>query len=136
MSHHHLVPCVRAACCHDYAVILMPFYANGDLWSLQGRQEPSRVIRYMSHVARAVAHLHRNIIVHNDIKLENVLLDGSDRAHLADMGHALNFKEDGKSVISCLVGGTKDYWSPEKLGADPYTEIDPFKIGIGTFAGA
>ena len=95
---------------------------------LCGRQDPRRVNRYMSHVARAVEHLHKDNIAHNDIKLENVFVDRSDRAVLGDLGLALNVKDGSKTALAGLVGGTRDYWSPEILEADTHTRIDPFKV--------
>ncbi|KAK3749631.1 hypothetical protein RRG08_049145 [Elysia crispata] len=130
VPHHHLVPCIMAARCHDYAVIAMPYYARGDLVELCGRQNPRRVNRYMSHVARAVEHLHKHNIAHNDIKLENVFVDRSDRAILGDLGLALEVKDDSKTAIAGLVGGTRNYWAPEILQADTHARIDPFKSDV------
>ncbi|KAK3700315.1 hypothetical protein RRG08_033592 [Elysia crispata] len=130
VPHHHLVPCIVAARCHEYAAIAMPYYARGDLVELCGRQDPRRVNRYMSHVARAVEHLHKHNIAHNDIKLENVFVDRSDRAVLGDLGLALNVKDGSKTALAGLVGGTRDYWSPEISEADTHTRIDPFKCDV------
>ncbi|RUS88630.1 hypothetical protein EGW08_003589 [Elysia chlorotica] len=129
VSHPHLVPCHLAASGHDYSAIVMPYYPQGDL-VLSGRQEPNRVHRLMSQVARAVEHIHKWNIAHNDIKLENVFVDGSDDAHLGDMGFALRVKDPLGFSPAWRVGGTKDYWSPEKLAADPHDKIDPFKCDV------
>ncbi|RUS68934.1 hypothetical protein EGW08_023303 [Elysia chlorotica] len=128
VTHDHLVPCVMAARCHDYAAIAMPYYPRGDLVELSGQQETRRVIRYMSHVTRAVEKLHRHNIAHNDVKLENVFLDRADRAHLGDMGLAMEVKDESKTALAGLVGGTRGYWSPEKLEAGARDRIDPFKV--------
>ncbi|GFS09042.1 serine/threonine protein kinase [Elysia marginata] len=130
VSHHHLVPCLKAGRCHDYAAITMPYYTGGDLLSFDGRQAPKRVMRYMSHVARAVEQLHRQNIAHNDIKLENIFVDASDRAHLGDPGLALILKNGSKTCVAWKMGGTREYWAPERSAADRIVEIDPFKADI------
>ncbi|KAK3766927.1 hypothetical protein RRG08_040446 [Elysia crispata] len=73
---------------------------------------------YMSHVAL------------NDNKLENVFVDRSDRAILGDLGLALEVKDDSKTAIAGLVGGTRNYWAPEILQADTHARIDPFKSDV------
>ncbi|GFR65739.1 protein kinase, partial [Elysia marginata] len=126
VSHQHLVPCVMAARCHDYAALAMPYYPGGDL-TRYGKLEPRRANRYMWQVARALEHLHRHHISHNDVKLENVFLDASDRACLGDFGLSMEVKDESRTAIAGLVGGTRSYWSPEKLQADTNARIDPFK---------
>ncbi|RUS73815.1 hypothetical protein EGW08_018432 [Elysia chlorotica] len=129
VPHPHLVPCHLAASSHDYAAIVMPYYPQGDL-VLSGRQEPNRVHRLMSQVARAVEHLHKWNIAHNDIKCENVFVDGSDNAHLGDLGFALQDEDGSGTVPAWRVGGTKAYWAPEKLAAGDFNKIDPYKCDV------
>ncbi|GFO42959.1 serine/threonine-protein kinase [Plakobranchus ocellatus] len=119
-----------AARCPDYAALAMPYYSRGDLGSLPDTQSPRQVNRYMSHVVRGLEHLHRQNIAHNDLKLENVFLDAQNRAHLGDLGLAVEVKDASRTALAGLVGGTREYWSPEKLGAGTRTRIDPFKADI------
>ncbi|GFN80050.1 hypothetical protein PoB_000655600, partial [Plakobranchus ocellatus] len=53
--------------------------------------------------------------------------DAQNRAHLGDLGLALEVKDASRTALAGLVGGTKEYWSPEKLEAGTQTRIDPFK---------
>ncbi|GFS00617.1 CAMK family protein kinase [Elysia marginata] len=129
VSHQHLVPCVMAARCHDYAALAMPYYPGGDLTRC-GKLQPRRANRYMSQVARALEHLHRHHISHNDVKLENIFLDASDRACLGDFGLSMEVKDESRTAFAGLVGGTRTYWSPEKLQADTKARIDPFKADV------
>ncbi|GFR58273.1 protein kinase [Elysia marginata] len=106
----------------------MPFYPGGDI-AWEGKHDPRRVQRYMSHVARAVKHLHRFNIAHNDIKLENVFVDASDRAHLGDFGLALKMEDGVTTADADFVGGTMGYLPPEKTeGATKQDKLDPFKV--------
>ncbi|GFN86836.1 serine/threonine-protein kinase [Plakobranchus ocellatus] len=130
VSHPHIVPCVMAARCPAYAALAMPYYPRGDLGSLHDTQSPRQVNRYMSHVVRGLEHLHRQNIAHNDLKLENVFIDAQKRAHLGDLGLAMEMKDASRTALAGLVGGTREYWSPEKLEAGSRDRIDPFKADI------
>ena len=123
-----MVPVLFAACCPDYAALAMPYYSQGCLASSVGVPSPRLLNRYMSHVARGVEHLHQHLIAHNDIKLGNILVDGANRAHLGDLGMALDMRAGSHTVTARRVGGTRAYWSPEKVDADPRSQIDPFKV--------
>ncbi|RUS69214.1 hypothetical protein EGW08_023021, partial [Elysia chlorotica] len=128
-SHPHLVPCTLAAYCYEYGAIAMPYYPQGDL-VLKGKQDPGRVHRLISQVARAVEYLHKRSVAHNDIKLENVFVDGSGRAHLGDMGLLLHVTDGSGTAVASEVGGTEDYWAPEIKEAGPDDKIDPFKCDV------
>ncbi|GFO43977.1 AGC family protein kinase [Plakobranchus ocellatus] len=130
VTHPHIVPCVIAARCPGYAALAMPYYPRGDLAFLYGKQPSTQVHRYMTHVARGLEYLHRRNIVHNDLKLENVFIDAQNRAHLGDLGLALKVKDANRTAWAGVVGGTSDYWPPERLKADTRARIDPFKVDV------
>lgn len=72
-------------------------------------------------VTRALAHLHRNGIVHTDVKPANILVDSNNKAFLADFGSSL-FISDGKPKWSS--GITPRYCSPEALASNPAATSD------------
>ena len=128
LSHPHLVPCLLAVQCLDYFAIVIPYYPAGDLVELIGKQESSRVVRYMSHVAHTIEYLHRHDVAHIDVKLENVFVCESDCAHLGDLGMAMEVTHSSRAILAAHMGGTMEYWPPEKVNADEHTRIDPFKV--------
>ncbi|GFS15604.1 CBL-interacting serine/threonine-protein kinase 20 [Elysia marginata] len=132
VSHRHLVPCLLAALCKGYTVITMPFYSGTDLCNLSdhGKLHPSVAGRYISQVAQAVEHLHKNNIVHNDIKLENIFLDEADQAILGDPGLALMSENNCETTTAGMVGGTKAYWPPERVMAARDDQLNPFKADV------
>ncbi|KAL2164562.1 hypothetical protein VTH06DRAFT_3779 [Thermothelomyces fergusii] len=80
-------------------------------------------------VARAVHHLHtKALVVHRDIKDENVILDGEGRIKLIDFGSAAYIKSGPFDVFV----GTIDYAAPEVLAGKPYggKEQDVWALGI------
>ncbi|KAK3322433.1 hypothetical protein B0H66DRAFT_601887 [Apodospora peruviana] len=80
-------------------------------------------------VARAIHHLHtKALVVHRDIKDENVILDGEGRIKLIDFGSAAYIKSGPFDVFV----GTIDYAAPEMLASQPYggKEQDVWALGI------
>lgn len=80
-------------------------------------------------ICKAVQHLHSRGIVHFDIKPANVLVDGTGRIRLTDLGLARTLAE------SSLVrpGGTFTHMSPEQLVGDPGTldsRCDVYALGV------
>lgn len=88
---------------------------------------------WMTDVARALAHVHRRGIVHNDIKPGNILVDfdsdphGPGIAKLADFGIALNGRYSAPNSSS----GTPHYLSPEEVcGGTSTTASDIYSLGL------
>ncbi|EPE10249.1 serine threonine-protein kinase ppk6 [Ophiostoma piceae UAMH 11346] len=80
-------------------------------------------------VAQAVHHLHtKALVVHRDIKDENVILDGEGNIKLIDFGSAAYIRSGPFDVFV----GTIDYAAPEVLAGQPYRgkEQDVWALGI------
>ncbi|CAI8024804.1 Ankyrin repeat domain-containing protein 50 [Geodia barretti] len=96
---------------------------------------PYHVQVNISHdIALAVAHLHRNGILHRDLSSNNVLLSASHQAKVTDFGMskiaASNPSMTRSKVTQCP--GTLVYMPPEALRPQPrYSDkIDTFSIGV------
>ncbi|GFR78011.1 serine/threonine-protein kinase MARK1 [Elysia marginata] len=130
LSHPHLVPCFHVARCKDYFAFSMPYYSGGDLVPvLQGRRpmDTAAILRCMLEVTFAVEYLHMRCLAHNDIKLDNVFLDSSGRAHLGDLGFVKNVTTACRTTLACSLGGTPSYWGPERFQEGSLKRVDPFK---------
>ncbi|KAL8689534.1 MAG: hypothetical protein Q9218_004821 [Villophora microphyllina] len=80
-------------------------------------------------VAAALHHLHtKALVVHRDIKDENIILDGENNVKLIDFGSAAYIKSGPFDVFV----GTIDYAAPEVLRGQPYRgkEQDVWALGI------
>jgi len=92
--------------------------------------EPARVIAILAQVADGLAHAHARGIVHRDIKPDNVLVDRSDHAWIADFGLAR--VADTASLSSTgQVLGTAKYMSPEQArGQKVSAASDVYSLGV------
>jgi len=89
--------------------------------------------RLFRQLVSAVDYLHQNGVVHRDLKLENILLDGDNNAKLADFGLSTTFGHGHKLKTYC---GSPLYASPEIVNARPYNgpEVDCWSLGVMLYA--
>lgn len=88
-------------------------------------------LKLLSQLCDAIQYVHKNFIVHRDIKPDNIIVNNQGHIKLVDFGisaiieHEMhNF--DGKSSFA----GTISYSSPEQLeGVPPSTASDIFQMG-------
>uniref|UniRef100_A0ACD5VQ11 Uncharacterized protein n=1 Tax=Avena sativa TaxID=4498 RepID=A0ACD5VQ11_AVESA len=109
----HIVPCLgsRAAAGGEYQLFL-EFAPRGSLADEAARSGGSLAERaiqgYASDVAKGLAYLHGNSLVHGDVKARNVMVDADGRAKLADFGCARTTDCDERPI-----GGTPAFMAPE-----------------------
>lgn len=78
-------------------------------------------------------YLHKNKILHRDLKLGNILLNDDDTIKICDFGLAVQL-EDLEEERETLCG-TPNYISPEILNRTPYSfKIDYWAFGCILFA--
>ncbi len=90
------------------------------------------LVNVLRKIAEALHYAHGQGFIHRDVKPENILLDTSGRAFLADFGCAKDPENDPRVTELGAVVGTPDYMAPEQaLGRQallgPATDI--FALG-------
>ena len=90
----------------------------------------SRILRWLTQLASALAHLHTRGVLHRDIKPANVFLDANDNAILGDFGLSCVISRCGGRASASL--GTPHYASPEILSSEAsYTSrTDVWSLGV------
>ncbi|RDW83326.1 protein kinase-like protein [Coleophoma crateriformis] len=117
----------------NYYIEMVPHGLPGmdlfDYIELRVNMEENECRSIFVQVARAIHHLHtKALVVHRDIKDENVVLDGEGNIKLIDFGSAAYIKNGPFDVFV----GTIDYAAPEVLAGKPYRgkEQDVWALGI------
>lgn len=96
----------------------------------QGRLEITEALAYALELARGLAAAHERMIVHRDVKPQNVLLDSEGSAKITDFGIARTLTEQGLTMDGRVLG-TTDYVSPEQaLGQTVTVQSDVYSLGV------
>ncbi|OAA48021.1 serine/threonine protein kinase [Beauveria brongniartii RCEF 3172] len=117
----------------NYYIAMVPHGLPGmdlfDYIELRSNMEEAECRSIFSQVAQAIHFLHTNaLVVHRDIKDENIILDGEGNIKLIDFGSAAYIKSGPFDVFV----GTIDYAAPEVLAGKPYggKPQDVWALGI------
>ncbi len=134
LHHPHIVPIYDYGLSAEHGSYLVYHYVDGNdvagLLAEEKRLEPRRAAALVADVAGALACMHGQGIVHQDIKPSNLLLCKNGHVFVTDFGLAL---EDDPDVEQGGVGGTRAYMSPEQRRGDRETvgpSSDLFSLGM------
>ena len=106
----------------------MPLLPGGDLGKRAG-ESWSAIATLLAPVCGALAYAHRKGVVHGDIKPQNMLLDSSGAACLADFGGAVLPEARGDGQVRRF-GGSLAYMSPQRVEERrPRTSDDIYGLG-------
>ena len=75
--------------------------------------EPGQAARMLAGIAEAIAHAHKQGLVHRDLKPGNVLIDAEGQALVADFGLAIDERQLRERAGE--LAGTLQYMSPEQV---------------------
>lgn len=133
LSHPGIVKLEGAYESKEVVHVVMEQLHGGELFDLVQQRE------YLSHhetadiavqLLKALSHLHSEGIVHRDVKLENVMIEGqnSSSIKLIDFGYSKAIPSGTMLVQAC---GTIGYAAPEILAGRPYDEkVDLWAAGV------
>jgi serine/threonine-protein kinase len=143
LSHPHILPLYDSGAAGGRLYYITP-YVDGeslrDRLARAGRLPLSEALRILRDVARALAHAHRQGLVHRDIKPGNILLNQEGDALVSDFGVAKALAaaarpgsaEDVEVTDSALVLGTPAYMAPEQAagGSEVNHRADLYSFGV------
>ncbi|XBI32550.1 hypothetical protein VPH35_055988 [Triticum aestivum] len=116
--------------------VVMEYCNNGELLDYiieKGRLQEDEARRMFQQIISGVEYCHRNMVVHCDLKPENMLLDSTYNVKLVDFGLS-NVMHDGHFLnTSC---GSTNYAAPEVISGEVYVgpEVDVWSCGVILYA--
>jgi eukaryotic-like serine/threonine-protein kinase len=95
-----------------------------------GRLPLDEATAYAIEIGRGLAAAHARMLVHRDVKPQNVLIDSDGRAKVTDFGIARSLETQGLTATGRVLG-TTDYVSPEQaMGHEVDARSDIYSLGV------
>uniref|UniRef100_A0A7N0UUQ6 non-specific serine/threonine protein kinase n=1 Tax=Kalanchoe fedtschenkoi TaxID=63787 RepID=A0A7N0UUQ6_KALFE len=119
--------------------IVLEYASGGDLFDKianGGRLKEDEGRRLFQQLIRAVDYIHSRGVCHRDLKLENVLLDGSSNLKVSDFGFSAVSPQDNDDGMFHTACGSPNYVAPEILDQKGYdgATADVWSCGVILFA--
>ncbi|KAH7334897.1 hypothetical protein B0J17DRAFT_671974 [Rhizoctonia solani] len=133
LHHRHVTQLFEIIATESSIWLITELCAGGELFDYLvekgGRLEEDEARRIVGELCLALDYVHREGVVHRDLKLENVLLDERCSVKLGDFGFTREYE---KSKLLDTFCGTTGYAAPEMLAGKRYmgTEVDIWSLGI------
>ena len=125
LKHESVVKLYETFETNRHMILTMELCAGGDLLNFVRKRKKldegvSKVI--FKQLIEGLQYIHKKRILHRDIKLDNILLDGKGNVKIADFGFSCIFDpNDGLDTII----GTPLYMAPEILKKEVYNTAHP-----------
>ncbi len=116
--------------------IVMEYLSGGSLEQklrAEGAQPPRQALEWLEQAANALDTVHREGVIHRDVKPANLLLDRLGYVHVADFGIASAAGLDSLTQTGTVLG-TASYLSPEQAqGERTSAASDLYSLGVVAF---
>ncbi|KAG0189407.1 serine/threonine-protein kinase KIN2 [Apophysomyces sp. BC1034] len=135
LNHPNIVALKDLVVLGRYMYILMDYVDGAQLLTYivnNKRLAENRARDIARQVVSALDYMHRNSIVHRDLKVENILVDKRGLVKIIDFGLSNLFAPEKMLTTYC---GSLYFAAPELLRAQPYRgpEVDIWSLGVVLF---
>ncbi|KAI4385265.1 hypothetical protein MLD38_003312 [Melastoma candidum] len=139
IRHRHIVRLLGFCSNHETNLLVYEYMPNGSLGEVLHGKKGGHLLwetRYKIalEAAKGLCYLHHDcspLIVHRDVKSNNILLDSNLEAHVADFGLAKFLQDSGASECMSVVAGSYGYIAPEyayTLKVDEKSDVYSFGV--------
>lgn len=117
LDHENLVRVYDVELIDGYPLVVMDYVSGRSLEQAYRQQRPTipEALRLVSGLTKAVTYVHRQHLLHLDIKPRNIIIDTNGRPRLIDFGLARLDDVWNQKSIGDQVSGTLQYMAPEQL---------------------
>jgi len=136
-AHRHVIPIIDYDGTHGAQFLVMPYVPGQRLGALVKATGPwslDRIRRVVKQLLAALVAAHARMIVHGDVKCDNVLVSREDNQEfvtLIDFGLARLPDHPRTEADGAIVSGTPDYLAPEVIeGCAPTAASDLYSVGV------
>ncbi|CAF2050694.1 unnamed protein product [Rotaria magnacalcarata] len=132
LNHPNIIKIKEVYESREKIILVMEYASGGELYDYLNRRKripESQARSIFRQIVSAVHFLHKNHIVHRDLKLENILIDYKGDIKLADFGLSNSWSHRQLLHTFC---GSPLYASPEIVSGTPYKgpEVDCWSLGV------
>uniref|UniRef100_A0A0E0DMY9 Protein kinase domain-containing protein n=1 Tax=Oryza meridionalis TaxID=40149 RepID=A0A0E0DMY9_9ORYZ len=134
LNHPHIVRFHEVIAGGDggHVYIVMELATQGQLYDYVtqlGRLREDDARRIFQQIISGAEYCHHNMVVHRDLKLENILMDSEMNVKIVDFGFSKFFRHNKVLSASC---GSREYAAPELLAGRKYVgpPVDVWSCGV------
>ncbi|CAA7387743.1 unnamed protein product [Spirodela intermedia] len=139
IRHRHIVRLLGFCSNHETNLLVYEYLPNGSLGEVLhgkkgGHLEWDTRYKIALEAAKGLCYLHHDcspLILHRDVKSNNILLDSNFEAHVADFGLAKFLQGSGTSECMSAIAGSYGYIAPEyayTLKVDEKSDVYSFGV--------
>ncbi|KMZ56040.1 Receptor-like protein kinase 3 [Zostera marina] len=139
IRHRHIVRLLGFCSNHETNLLVYEYMPNGSLGEVVhgkkgGHLDWDTRLKIAVEAAKGLCYLHHDcspLILHRDVKSNNILLDSNFEAHVADFGLAKFMQESGGSECMSAIAGSYGYIAPEyayTLKVDEKSDVYSFGV--------
>ncbi|KAM7521232.1 hypothetical protein LguiB_020194 [Lonicera macranthoides] len=139
IRHRNIVRLLGYVSNNETNLLLYEYMSNGSLGEILHGSKGAHLqwetrYRIAVEAAKGLCYLHHDcspLIIHRDVKSNNILLDSDYEAHVADFGLAKFFQDTGSSECMSSIAGSYGYIAPEyayTLRVDEKSDVYSFGV--------
>jgi serine/threonine protein kinase len=137
LQHPNILKIIDFGIFNDTAFVVTPYAPKGTLRQhlpKGTRIDICKAVDYIQQLSSALAYVHRQGLVHRDLKPQNILIGEQNQLLLADFGTAIESYSlhRGQSYLQEFEG-TIIYAAPEQLQGKPRRSSDQYALAVMTY---
>ncbi|RKO94681.1 kinase-like domain-containing protein, partial [Blyttiomyces helicus] len=125
LDHPNIIRLYQVMETEDECFVVMEYAQGGELIeyiAARNHLSEKEARRYFRQIISAMDHCHMANVVHRDLKLENLLLNGERNILISDFGLGRTFRDDSEELMKTFCG-TPNYAAVELISGIPYVGV-------------